>query len=168
MAVLRYPHPQDNLPPLEVDVDPDSIYGVTPTAHDRAIALADQLIANGWARIDTRDAHHYPNTQLADTDVTTEQVLTEVWAAAWRVELRRAITPSQRDEPWVRRMFKRGPHDPEWVACARALVRVVPYLDDLGVDHPRQVTAYAERTTMLLESLLDRERSHRRGGKVIR
>lgn len=147
--MLRQPHPQDALPPLELDVDPDSAFGVTDDAHERARALALDLTAEGWARIDVRSAGAYPETRLEDTDIVGAHVLTEVWARAWYVELLRAVVHTQRSHAWVGRMFERATRNLELRASLLSIVRALPPLEGLEWDHPRQLERAIDRTGAL-------------------
>lgn len=151
--MLRYPHPGDALPPIEIEPDPDSAYGVTDEAHDRARALALQLESEGWTRIDVRHVAAYPRHCMADTDIVGAHVLSEVWAPAWRVELLRAVAVPQRGHAWVADMIRRSERDLELRAMLRSLVRALPPVDDLRWDHPLQVERSADRSEALREAL---------------
>lgn len=107
MPLLHHPDPLDDLPPLDLEPeDPDSAWGASRVAQDRALARALDLLASGMVRVDEREVRYYAGgVRLANTRVVCDQVATEPWAPSWWVDLRRAVHPSDRGSQWFRRMI---------------------------------------------------------------
>lgn len=165
---LPMSHTDPARPPLDWDLDEASAWGAHKAAHERACALVDTLLADGWARLDPREVNAAgPLVALHDTAVlsTTSgaQVATEAWAPAWWVELWRAC-PADHGNNTLKRLLQCAERCPEFREAARVAVRFAP--PSPRAEDPHTTTARrilgVPATPPVMELLMGLWQAHRR------